>query len=290
MELSTSELQHYTKSKEILVSILNNGFYPAFCKERYSDDDLFYLPIVCFCDIPWKLSSEHRNWYGDYMIAMKPEWALSNNIHPVHYIREPKNEKHNLNSAYNCIIKNYMGLTMTEVNNTIDIINNNILKERSNLFQYRWLIEFTFYINHLLYPLSLMQAYQKPFEGYQINPMTGNEVYKKFYDEKEWRYIPYLEDLNDYFKNVFFDYFFEYAFINKGFSGFHLNYNILKEMFKNDNDIKLNLNGSDYDKFKKYSLKFSPEDIAYIVTPDQNDISFIKKEAKKFEDIEFKTW
>jgi len=109
--LSTNELQHFTKSIDVLIKILNNGFIASFCCETYFDNKNYWLPMVSFCDIPANLADQHKQCYGEYVIAMKRQWRRTNNLHPVHYIWQTETEQeHSLLSSYNCLKSTYMNL------------------------------------------------------------------------------------------------------------------------------------------------------------------------------------
>lgn len=75
MVISANTLFHFTKDFSTLLSILKTKFYPRLCKERClwekSEDFIFAIPMVCFCDIPLSCISEHAAKYGGYAIGLK---------------------------------------------------------------------------------------------------------------------------------------------------------------------------------------------------------------------------
>ena len=91
-EVSSDFIIHFTKQFAIIISILENGFYPRTSKEDMSvvlparDEVKLGIPMVCFTDIPLNLSSEHRAAYGCYGIGLSKEWAKRSKISPVFYM------------------------------------------------------------------------------------------------------------------------------------------------------------------------------------------------------------
>jgi hypothetical protein len=77
---------HYTKSFDVLLKIIRNGFAPSYCDEKINDTQ-YYIPMVSFCNIPIKDVDLYMR-YGKYGIGMTLEWALKNSISPVVYIHE----------------------------------------------------------------------------------------------------------------------------------------------------------------------------------------------------------
>lgn len=94
MQPKSHTLFHFTKNMDFLKDILKNGFWPRYCLEDASwytsvtDDYYIAYPIVCFCDIPLSRVDEHVNFYGNYGIGVTRNWAESNGLSPVLYIRE----------------------------------------------------------------------------------------------------------------------------------------------------------------------------------------------------------
>jgi hypothetical protein len=204
---------HYTNEIDYLISILENDFYPRYCYENYSQLLPNYInthisteiavPMVCFCDIPLDLVSEHTNEYGKYAIGLTKEWGL-NNLNPVFYLNS-----HSIPLKYlNAIQKKLMldkSLTDTEQ----------------------------------LYRFELLQnffAFIKPYSG--ISNKTNQK--KEFYREREWRWIPEISIADE----------------KEG---------IALRLLKDDEGKKENKNQL---LKSKYKLKFTINDITYIVVPD----------------------
>lgn len=60
----SSTLFHFTKTADVLKSIIKSGFFPRYCVEDVtwltSATDAVALPVTCLCDIPlgriWRLA------------------------------------------------------------------------------------------------------------------------------------------------------------------------------------------------------------------------------------------
>jgi len=83
-------LFHFTKSMDVLQTILKEGFWPRYCLEdvQWQGHDTYEFvayPMVCFCDIPISRISEHVGFYGSYGIGLTKQWGIKNNLNPVFY-------------------------------------------------------------------------------------------------------------------------------------------------------------------------------------------------------------
>jgi hypothetical protein len=151
MSISSRTLFHFTPKIDYLKDILQNGFWPRYCREygwgnKYVD---FAVPMVCFCDIPLTQISEHSKFYGGFGIGVSPTWIRSHKtITPVQYV------------AANSWEFNSMNRILTKLKN-------------GNISQ----IELQ----------KLVLA--KKVSGIAINK-DGKKSKKKFYNEREWRYVP----------------------------------------------------------------------------------------------------
>ncbi len=163
----SSTLFHFTKSPNILESILINGFYP-----RYSLEDISWLgssklrfiayPIVCFCDIPLGRIIDHIGFYGDFGIGMTRDWAISNGLNPVTYISDTSLLSKSLNKCFDGLLKFKV-------------------KEGSDA-----------YLKHS----RCVVAYSKPLIGTMI--VNGQPASKEFYHEYEWRYVAQHSEIPEY--------------------------------------------------------------------------------------------
>ena len=99
-KISTDNLYHYTSKFEWVLSILKNRFEFRRCEENLPltgfSTSVFSLPgiikysiypkVVCFCDIPFNLVSNHVDQYGEYCIGLTKEWGMKNGITPLRYV------------------------------------------------------------------------------------------------------------------------------------------------------------------------------------------------------------
>ena len=163
MALSANTLFHFTSSLDILISILTRDFIPRYSLENYNvlmpkinnrKGLEVGIPMVSFCDIPLSKVSQHIDIYGRYGIGLEKNWGLRNGISPVIYA----NKKTKLSS------------TMREM--AILILSNEL--DVPTRLQKR---------------LSVLFGFIKPYEGiFKRNKRLIRKY--RFYDEREWRYIP----------------------------------------------------------------------------------------------------
>ena len=175
----------------------------------FNDPDLEKgIPMVCFCDIPLSKVNKHNEMYGNYAIGLSKEWAIKNKINPVIYTYN--------NSAL--------------ANNIFELFNKIFNKNDKDL-----LMSFD----------SLFQ-YIKPYSG---TFKKGGEIFEnvRFYDEREWRYVPKLfDDMSSWLKKK----------EDKS----------LEESIKIINETLLETS------YEKGKLKFDANDIKYIIVKKESDI------------------
>ncbi|MCB8999920.1 MAG: hypothetical protein H6540_07650 [Bacteroidales bacterium] len=172
--LSSKYLYHYTKTFSSLKSILENGFRPsvgdgeiqAYQFETYElktlldvfgfereAPEVLQIPICCFCDIPPKLARVHRKNYGYYCIGLKKEWGVSKGLSPIIYMP--------LDTKLHSILKLIFSISRREQSSN-DYNNMPVMNLFSEIEKLRILIK----------------LYKNQDTNY------------KYYDEREWRYIP----------------------------------------------------------------------------------------------------
>lgn len=171
-KISADYLFHFTPVKESLINILRNHFRPFYCMEKLSYLDLknsnkeyfeMAFPLVCFCDIPKSLQETHRKKFGRYGIGLDKTWGIKNRLTPIIYTH--RNTILSSNLIY--LIKLY-----PELENKYRIPENELYGLK----------------NHI----SFLMMHYKPYEGYAYNKDENrfDEEIIRFYDEREWRYIP----------------------------------------------------------------------------------------------------
>lgn len=259
MNLSSKTLFHFTGESKYLLNILKNGLYIRYSLEAYgkilkSKDELV-LPMACFCDIPLSQIKEHTKKYGTYSIGLTKEWGIKNGLSPVLYTNDESETAKILNSLTKDLSsifdiddieenKDYfkdIGLTEDEIN----------LVESGQSLVYG---KYEMRIKELSAQLGHFLKYIKPYigKGYS-NGIEFNKV--RFYDEREWRYVPPKKllqkiEIKDIYKREFYNCPIKRRYIN----------------------IRLA-------KHKK--LTFEPKDIRFIVVEKDNEIPYMIEELRK---------
>lgn len=184
MALSTNSVFHFTPKKSYFNSILKDGgFKIKFCFERNIFDYANFavgIPMVSFCDIPLSQAFDHIFKYGSYAIGLSKDWASKNGLNPVFYIEkqsvpiqmiEPFLLNTLNNDPYGDINVRYLIDTAEDDN-----------KEKKDVFTGDRALN----INATISIIS----YIKNHEGSLIRSGKRTVEKYRFYDEREWRYIP----------------------------------------------------------------------------------------------------
>jgi hypothetical protein len=163
--LSSNTLFHFTNSIDNLLSILTHEFRPSFCKEKLpiKDDTLEGgIPMVCFCDIPLSQTRSHMSVYGSYGLGLTKSWGIRQGISPVLY-STPSSPV--MEGLYR-LIKRGLGLRSAFVRaGSVD--------------------------NELWGDVYRLSCFVKPYKGEFVK--RGDKYpSKRFYDEREWRWVPDL--------------------------------------------------------------------------------------------------
>lgn len=162
----SSTLFHFTKSLDVLKSILRDGFWPRYCLEDIEwqghNMEFVAFPMVCFCDIPISRISEHVSFYGSFGLGLTKEWGAKNNLNPVMYFAGD-------NGLPECITSLVEAISHIEDEEKENEANANI---------------------------RFILAHSKPINGRMI--MAGEPVYKDFYQESEWRLVPQNDSVKDF--------------------------------------------------------------------------------------------
>lgn len=225
ISLSSNTLFHFTNNAENLMEILSYGFKPRFCLEQFGITDLLLnerekaaiksvesfedaLPMTCFCDLPISHIASHLEFYGSYGIGLTKEWAMKNGLTPLTYVHHNSSQINYLRNLTKLIFDLTNGKKFKSYNDP-----------RNQLFE--------------------LAGFFKPYEGemWRINKY----VTKKFYDEREWRYIPFI--------------------IPESEEEFKEDYRLNKEEFLNE------VKRAKANKYvaENHPLKFEFEDIKYII-------------------------
>ncbi len=177
--ISSNHVTHFTPGFDTLLKIIEQGFRPSFCNEspvylkeyeelmaltRFVKAELpniedVRIPMVCFCDIPIKLSFLQRKLFGMYGIALKKDWAISKWITPITYVAE-NTKNHSLLFSIYALAENAINFHRSDECNTED----------------------NPYLINLQNSIQKYMDFVKPYFNFSDN--------RKYYDEREWRYIP----------------------------------------------------------------------------------------------------
>jgi len=210
--ISSNTLFHFTKTKENLLGILQDTFHPRYCLEQFGVGDTATeaaIPMVSFCDIPLSQINKHLTVYGKYGLGLSKKWAHKSSLNPVLYLRKKSALSHHIES-----------------------ILNNLLEEP--LRSYEVASEIAGVILDVL-------RHVKPYQG-TLYRDSGSTKKIKFYDEREWRYVPKIEK-----------------------SGF-------KFYLKKDDFLDIEKRNSANDRLFDARLTFEPSDINYIILDNEAEI------------------
>lgn len=266
---SANTLFHFMKKEEYLKNILiNKAIVPRYCIENIeylgiSDGEIQYDEVAvlqkCFCDIPFhkltenfalrgdvdvyealseedklkaSLNNTHPDFYGEYAIAFSKKWGENHDLQPIHYLNENSNHTKEFTRLFEKILRE-----------------DNIDDE---------------YVDDVLNRLSFI----KPLRGImnrqfltKDNKNVTIKFWKNFHDEKEWRYVPSGENLQEL-----------------GLERVIANPNVLRLGNALGNSALEEINQGLYSKkCEKIWLEYDYNDIRYIIVPDaQSRINLIR--------------
>ena len=258
MPLSTDTLFHFSNLNAIKNILKSKLFWPVYNLERFTSelytDHAYAIPMVCFCDLDFNLTSYHQKEYGTCSIGLKKSWAIKKKLNPVSYQLEQStftSATENLTQLLQMISERptEKGLVGVDPNN---ILLNEVLNSQ---------IKNAPQILHLLHKfLITIHAFKKPYQRKAVN----------YYDEREWRYVP----------EMYPDYFVEYENIkNKNVHRLVIN----EETYNNVSEKKAL---QDYLN-KNFSLKFQENDVNLIIVESENSKTEIQDELKECYSYDF---
>lgn len=170
MSLHPEILFHFT-NKNGLLNILQDTFKISYAREKIQGKKEvreFGIPMVSFCDIKLSDLKEHIDKYGDYGIGLNKTWANSNGLNPVWYVNKDSEFPDGFTAALNALYRQ------------MDVIlDSNKHKE----------------FNETYMKFMDIYRYLKNYEGELKRKGESVENYR-FADEKEWRYIPSIDEEN----------------------------------------------------------------------------------------------
>jgi len=233
--LSANTLFHFTNKIDDILNILHVDFYPHYCLENY----YFYhsrrllewaLPMVSFCDIPLSQIKNHIQYYGRYGIGLNKQWGITQGIGPVLYAHKNSLTVKYIDDIYDTVVRGGF-YKMTKV--------------ETDVFQ-------SYY--HLL-------CYIKPYEGKLWRRGRYLDRPVRFYDEREWRYVPPIN-------------------LKVGSADKDILPSLIKSHFLDDVRREAANN-----KMKRYRLAFEPKDIKYLIVVKEKEILPFKHQVEEIKRV-----
>ena len=215
--LSSVTLFTFTSEFKYLSSMLLHGIKPRYIFEHlpYTRKNWNYIMACkCFCDIPLGKIKSHLEWFGYYGLGINKNYLQKKGVSPVLYIHS----------------KSQHILKHLESNGLDDLTN-----------------------------LPAILPYLKRYYGTDVKPInkkyTRFKVEKrKFYDEREWRYVPNDNNLEVYRT-----------------SSKKVNELIQEGLIKvKDKNLSMPYEGD--------SFEISPDNIEYIIIEKQSEFEELKKQ------------
>lgn len=265
INISANTLFHFTASRQNLLGILSNGLYSRYSLENFEslidDKAEIVFPMICFCDIPLSQVKRHTVSYGKYAIGLSKKWGMDNKVNPVIYTY-PKSTTADILNGLMAELSNFFDIDEKHLPKTEDLQKNRTLKEFLSEFgQYlnqptvKYRMDIAEKIEELNGHLSYFIKYIKPYQGkvFRHNEYLPTQV--KFYEEREWRFIPDKETIRK-------------ANLKDSFEA---------EYYKNP--IKRRAINIKLAQFSK--LTFTPMDIRFIIVEKDSEIAELLDELEK---------
>lgn len=175
MSSSANSIFHFTPKYNYLDSLLKGTFNISYCLEEIRLGDNEYqvgIPMVSFCNIPLNQLHNHIKSYGTYGIGFNKKWAKQNKIAPVFYVQQNAPTAQLIEH----FIRNMFEHELPESSVTTQHLKKAIQAENNDMLK----IEAT----------HALLAYVKNYEGIlQRKEKIINSNYR-YYDEREWRFVP----------------------------------------------------------------------------------------------------
>lgn len=172
MEDMKTELYHCTTFDSLKGILSSLAFYPSYCLEkaeylRYKQE--FAFAMVCFADLyPEELPLHMEKFNSSCYLKMSKDWAMRNGLAPIIYY-----------TKMNCPLSACFG-------HIIDQTLEEIAEGKTDT-------PFVKSVNVLL-------SYLKQYEGqYWIDGKKDWSEKTQFYTEREWRYIPLVQNGEAYY-------------------------------------------------------------------------------------------
>ncbi|MBD2753746.1 abortive infection system antitoxin AbiGi family protein [Spirosoma validum] len=266
--LSANTLFHFTPRKWLL-SIFENGFIPRYSAEFAPEQDkgyfnnfpivkefakgeggkliekdltgshqvTHYIPMICFCDIPLTSLVKHMNVYSSFGLGLTKEWAIAKKLNPIMYVNEESDYFGRIAGMLFMLDMTFRMLQepYSQIENHFPNLHNNANFEKigtMNIFQGQLFSDLYKYIKTHLKPYQTKNVYRNQPPPY------------RYYDEKEWRYVPFLPDSEKL-------------------------PSLIEGILADDKIAALNK------QMEKHPLSFTPKDVKYILVEKDSDIEFV---------------
>ncbi len=213
MGLSSNILWHQTSKKSFYDILKTKKLRYSYSLERIVP--IFRLepiafPMISVSDYPFSEISNNKWTYGDYCIGFRQNWGVKVGFSPVWY--------HSIGS------RSLLQLS--------SLLNETIISDSDSFFG-----PFMFLFAHMKFTQAPLKAKKREYNNY------------RFYDEREWRVIPYITETDQT--------------------------SIMPFLTEKDyNDFKKNNNGS---SLLDIGVDFQYEDIHYIIVKTEADIQRTKQ-------------
>lgn len=198
--ISANTLFHFTTTKQNLLSILDNGIYSRYSLENYENlidgTAEIVFPMACFCDIPLSLVKRHTGLYGKYAIGLTKTWGMQHGVNPVIYTY-PNSTTANLLNEISGEFENFFQISDGENENIKSTPNKkrrtDFITELKDLLSdpsFKYTGKAMEIVDELADKLGFFLRYIKPYEGKFYRNDNYLEHPVKFYEEREWRFVP----------------------------------------------------------------------------------------------------
>jgi hypothetical protein len=237
MPISANTLFHFTPQDTLKKILRSSRFYSSYSEEHFENivprnlksHRVLLIPFVSFCDltiIQLARDSKHTVHFSKYGIGLQKDWGTENRISPVTYVHKNSPSSNEIFTIYKLTDKSTKDATQNLLSDQL------LIKRRM-----------TDYFKYL-----------KPYRGYW---QKRKKLHKPvtYYDEREWRFSPPMDDFEVLFKND------------------------LIEMYRDKYENQLNLRNKGLSKFS--SIKFTPENIKYIIVDKEDEVKEFAKWIKR---------
>lgn len=159
MGLSSTVLWHQTRKDAFFEILKSRKLCVSYSQEEIMPQLKVAFPMICLCDLPLSEFASNNWTYGEYAIGFTREWAIKNGFNPVCYYH-------------------HQSKFMQEMYSLISDTKNKALYGTQNIATY-------------------LLSYFKPIEGQLVTSKREYHNYR-FYDEREYRLVPYFTQLKGY--------------------------------------------------------------------------------------------